>query len=531
MMKRETTKVFFWILSLWLPVAIYAQSGQETPFVVLTTAAMAGDTVWMAAEVSNFGTPQVEGLTPTGTATFAGAEYIVNAQTIVVRGALTSLGCSDMKLTAIDLSQCSTLQELNCANNLLTELSLGDNTKIWALYCQQNKLRKLNVEHCSALYELFCFENELEQLTLGREHTSFTMLKAAQNKLKGIDLTGCPNAKNVDCGFNQIASVDLSQNAELTWLLISNNNLKEIDLSAQKKLVRLDCYNNQLSALDLSQLDNLTVLAAEDNQLKSIDLSSCPKLQVASVENNLIESMDLSYNLELGSLWCEENRILAQDMHTLVSTLPVRDAAKLIAINTNSDTEQNVILKADVLAAKKKGWIVYDYNPSTKDLVEYEGSDSVFLVATLHVGEGGEAKILGVEDSGRIPHGSTIEIHAAPNKGYELKSIKVGDADITETKRYLITEDVDIYVTFQKIEGIETLSLTTLTVSPNPSSDIAVIKGVDPYSEVAIYAPDGSLITSSYSDSTGRLYVDTSQYARGYYLIRTKGHATWMIVH
>ena len=51
------------------------------------------------------------------------------------------------------------------------------------------------------------------------------MLKAANNQLPTIDLSGCPNVKVVDLETNNIEHLDLAKNVAITWLLVANNKL------------------------------------------------------------------------------------------------------------------------------------------------------------------------------------------------------------------------------------------------------------------------------------------------------------------
>lgn len=533
---KTATKTLLCTLLLTLPLLATAQTpGDETqtttPTIVLTTETSVGDTIWLSFETDNWEDPIIEGLKPTGESTFEGNQYTVTSPTIKLTGEITDLGCKKIKLTAIDLSGISCLQTLNCSDNQLTELNIGENTSLSGLYCQQNKLQQLDLSKCKALYEVYCFDNQLQSLKLGDSHPSFTMLKAANNQLTAINLSGCPNVKVVDLGNNNLEHLNLANNVAITWLLVANNKLTDIDLSAQTKLVRLDCYKNELSALDLSKLEQLTVLAAESNQLQEIDVSHCPKLQVMSVEHNSIKKIDLSQNPELGSLWCIENRIYPNDMQALVTSLPQKKSAKLVAVNTHSDKEQNVILKAQVAEATAKGWTVYDFNPETKDLIPYEGSDTTFLHVTLSVGEGGTAKVLDVTDPERIPFATEIKVEAKPNKGYELESIKVGDQDITEDKVYLVIKDVEITVTFRNVNSISNpTKRQELTITPNPARDLARVYGLKPYSDISIYTQEGKRMTTIQADGLGYGEIDLSTYPSGKYLVIAEEHSGWLIV-
>jgi Leucine-rich repeat (LRR) protein len=70
----------------------------------------------------------------------------------------------------------------------------------------------------------------------------------------------------LECSYNQLTSLDVSQNTALTWLLCYNNQLTSLDVSQNTALTSLWCYYNQLSSLDVSQNTALTYLDCNGNK-------------------------------------------------------------------------------------------------------------------------------------------------------------------------------------------------------------------------------------------------------------------------
>jgi hypothetical protein len=82
------------------------------------------------------------------------------------------------------------------------------------------------------------------------------------NSIKGIE--AFINLKSLNCGRNQLESIDVSKNIALTKLHIYSNKLTSIDVSKNIGLVELHCSNNQLTSIDVSKntiLENLTHIA------------------------------------------------------------------------------------------------------------------------------------------------------------------------------------------------------------------------------------------------------------------------------
>lgn len=83
------------------------------------------------------------------------------------------------------------------------------------------------------------------------------------------------NLQDLDCSFNELTTIDLSENPKLTVLSVAHNSLSQIDLS-KVSLNILICFENNLSDLDLSFQTNLHSISCGGNpNLKTLDLSRC----------------------------------------------------------------------------------------------------------------------------------------------------------------------------------------------------------------------------------------------------------------
>lgn len=173
---------------------------------------------------------------------FKGIEYFT---------ALTSLECSNTKLTSLDTSHNKKLGYLRC-NYIqdLTTLNVSQNTELKGLYCNDNALTALDLTNNSALETLECGDNELTTLDLSKN----TELK----------YFGCFNSK--------LSSLDLTNNTNLEELHFAGNNVSTLDVSKNTNLKKLRVFSNQLLTLDTSKNTNLQVLEVQDNPLTSMCL-------------------------------------------------------------------------------------------------------------------------------------------------------------------------------------------------------------------------------------------------------------------
>ena len=102
----------------------------------------------------------------------------------------------------------------------------------------------------------------------------------------------------------------------ITELWVFWNQLTSLDLSNNVLLERLECFYNQLTSLDVSQCTLLEELAAFGNLLVSLDLSNSLNLQRIILSNNLLVNLDLTNNLNLQGLSLSSNQLTFLDLRS-----------------------------------------------------------------------------------------------------------------------------------------------------------------------------------------------------------------------
>ena len=125
------------------------------------------------------------------------------------------------------------------------------------------------------------------------------------------DLTGIEDFINLTglyCPYNQITSLNLSQNISLTGLSCYDNQLTSLNLNGAISLQFVYAWNNQLVNLDVSQNTSLISLLCNNNQLISLDLSQilCA-LQIN--ESDFSENPNLNC-IEVTDLSCWQNNFI-----------------------------------------------------------------------------------------------------------------------------------------------------------------------------------------------------------------------------
>ena len=126
------------------------------------------------------------------------------------------------------------------------------------------------------------------------------------------DLTGIEAftaLTHLDCGGNQLTSLDVSQNTALNTLFCYSNQLTSLNVTQNTALNTLFCYSNQLPSLNVTQNTVLTELLCHNNQLTSLDVSQNTALTYLDCAINQLTSLDVSQNIFLEYIWCGANQL------------------------------------------------------------------------------------------------------------------------------------------------------------------------------------------------------------------------------
>ncbi|MFR9166399.1 MAG: T9SS type A sorting domain-containing protein [Dysgonomonas sp.] len=130
---------------------------------------------------------------------------------------------SENKLTVIDLSANTELEDLNLLNNGIEVLNLSNNTKLKSVRIGNNKIRTISL-NAPLLETLSCPTNELTLL----------------------DVSSCTNLVTLGCSYNNLKKLDLSKNLLLKSVICSSNDISSLVIDESVSLDQLDCTKNKL---------------------------------------------------------------------------------------------------------------------------------------------------------------------------------------------------------------------------------------------------------------------------------------------
>ena len=134
---------------------------------------------------------------------------------------------------------------------------------ITSLDCSNNKLTSLNVQGLNSLQSLSCSDNQLTSLDV-HSLNSLQYLSCFYNKLTSLDVHGLNSLKNLSCSLNQLTS---------------------LNVQGLNSLHSLSCLDNQLTAQafkeifnNLLQTENGKAVVSSDNDNNYKDFTRPPEL-------------------------------------------------------------------------------------------------------------------------------------------------------------------------------------------------------------------------------------------------------------
>jgi Leucine-rich repeat (LRR) protein len=258
---------------------------------------------------------------------------ISNAQNVNIpsthfKNALISAGIDKNKDGELSYAECAAIKELDISQKDITDLTgIEAFINLDTLNCSFNQLISLDVSNNTALTDLYCDGNQLTSLDVSN-NTALTTLGCSGNQLTSLDVSNNTALIDLSCSNNQLTSLDVSSNTALTGLYCYGNQLTSLDVSNNTALTALSCGGNQLTSLDISGCTAFTELNCYGNQLTSLDVSNNSALTVLSCGGNQLTSLDVSGCISLHLLDCGSNQL---------TNLDVSDCGALYWLNCGSN--------------------------------------------------------------------------------------------------------------------------------------------------------------------------------------------------
>jgi Leucine-rich repeat (LRR) protein len=217
---------------------------------------------------------------------------------------------TDGKNGKVATARIESLPSLNVSSSSITNLTgIEDFKSLTHLQCGSNQLTSLNVSKNVNLTGLYFDSNKITSIDLSH-NTLLETLNCFSNSLTTLDVSKNVALTDLYCGTNQLTSLNLSNNTLLKVLDCDSNSLLNLAVNKNTDLIQLYCSNNQLTSLDLSYNSFLLILNCDSNQLTSLDISKNLDLISITCGSNQLTALDIAKNEALTQLYCYDNKII-----------------------------------------------------------------------------------------------------------------------------------------------------------------------------------------------------------------------------
>ncbi len=184
-------------------------------------------------------------------------------------------------------------------------------TNLKDLNCGQNDITSLDVSANTKLVELFCGWCE---------------------NLSSLNITGCVSLRYLTCRYCNLAEIDVSTNTNLWDIRCENNeNLTSLDLSANLDIKYVDCCDCSLTELIFDETIGLGTLHCNGNNLVSLDLSvvqDCYDVEIGDQTSDITINADATF--DMNSLGIDLTKVtVTSEGHTM-------DANGVICVGTDA---------------------------------------------------------------------------------------------------------------------------------------------------------------------------------------------------
>lgn len=203
-----------------------------------------------------------------------------------------------------------TLTSLDVSSSSINNLTgIEDFTDLAILDCSWNQITTLNVTQNTKLIDLNCRQNQLLSSINVTQNQLLETLECGQTQITNLDVSQNINLTKLRVRFLDLTTLDVSQNLALTWLDCYNNQLSALNITNNTALDYLNCSWNQIISLDVTQNSNLSDLSCNNNLLTNINVSLNPLLESLSISYNQLTTLNVTNNSLLNFLSCWNNQL------------------------------------------------------------------------------------------------------------------------------------------------------------------------------------------------------------------------------
>lgn len=235
-----------------------------------------------------------------------------------------------LSFCAISQAQIINIPDANFKNALINHSPVIDT----------NEDGEIQVSEAEAALNLNVYSKNISSLEGIQYFINLQVLNCRYNNIIHLDLSQNINLTILNCANNALSSLDISENINLRSFYCRYNQLSNLDLSQNINLEDVDCSNNQLTSLNLSQTTQIWSLSVYENNLIYLDVRDCSILEWIWADNNQLESFDISQNPHVFYMTLHNNNLMTLNIknghNTSLQLIDTRENPTLSCIQVDN---------------------------------------------------------------------------------------------------------------------------------------------------------------------------------------------------
>lgn len=206
-----------------------------------------------------------------------------------------------------------------------TSYSKADVDALKAFIADQNKKgAKMPTDIKDTNYYMWNWQGNLSRLKIDNlgltgeiDFSAFKQLQVIQcycNDITSVNVSKNLELTDLECGNCLIKKLDVSKNTKLRSIDFPSTDISNINVSKNTKLLHLNCQRTKISKLDVSKNTNLEYLYCDGTSISSLDVSKNTKLETLDCSYTEIKKLDVTKNINLRQLVCNSIKISSLDL-------------------------------------------------------------------------------------------------------------------------------------------------------------------------------------------------------------------------
>lgn len=188
------------------------------------------------------------------------------------------------------------------------------NIESYPYFGVDNRIKAIDLSHNNGIHQLNAYFNELTSIDVTNQPNLWSLDVSMNEEIDALDVTNNPELRELSAYSTEIEELNLNNNTKLLYLDVKNTFLDELNVENCKDIQVLIASNNDLETLDVKNLSNLKDLQVANNDIESLDLTNNTKLQALTASKNKLQTLDLSKNILLEKIDVSANELQGLDL-------------------------------------------------------------------------------------------------------------------------------------------------------------------------------------------------------------------------